>query len=398
MPKTIRNRKILLMLINACVRWRIRGTTATLVALLAGTALSVWSADAPASLGSAAPAEIPEPTSDVRAGKKVRKPKSPGPPPTAKAGERPMPAPEASAVKSQREPATTSLTSVAKSAEESKPVPESVAVKNQLGPDPDSQVPFVRSPQNNWYVSLSFDDYWFNAPIAEGTGGTQSGNLYGGSLSLASPSWQGRTYFDFSFRQGFLHGDTSYPPPYSSSLQTFINEVFAGFHFEVLPWMHDGKERGHVISYVGVSWDGWSATETLMSGHTWPATRSPNLTRDVNMVLGNVGFGYDLVLWNPTAKSFSYRLGVRAEAIGGVGGSSYNVQEGEQINSLALDGLVRGTAYMDLTLRNGVGVFIEGGYQQSWWFFSETPADNPGVDKFQGYWGAFGRVGVAFHF
>ena len=119
------------------------------------------------------------------------------------------------------------------------------------------------------------------------------------------------------------------------------------------------------------------------------------LTTELNMVMGNFGLGYDLVLWNPTSKWFWYRLGVRAEAIGAMGGSNYNVQQGEQINSLALYGLARGTAYMELTLRDGLGVFVEGGYQHNWWFFSESPAERPGVNEFPGM-GGFGRAGLHF--
>jgi hypothetical protein len=386
------------MLSNSCYRWPIRAAATTAAVLLAGAALSVWSAEVPAPAGSAAPAEIPEPASDLPATKKARKPKAPTPDPAAKSAEMPKPASAPAAASHQTGPQPSAPAAVARSAEEPKPAAEPAAVESPKVKDEDVQPPFVKNAEKNWYVSLSFDDYWFNVPITEGSGGTQSGNLYGGSLSFAPPAWQGKTYFDFSMRQGFLRGDTSYRSPFQSSLDTFVNEVSVGFHFESLPWMLAGKERGHVLSYVGLSWDGWNTTETLWYGRTWASTKLPTLTTDMNMILANVGLGYDLVLWNTTSKWMSYRLGVRAEAIGAVGGSLYNMHQGEQIESLALYGLARGTAYMDLTFCYGVGVFIEAGYQQSWWFFSEKPADNPGVNQFPGYYGGFGRVGVAFHF
>jgi len=51
-----------------------------------------------------------------------------------------------------------------------------------------------------------------------------------------------------------------------------------------------------------------------------------------------------------------------------------------------------------MTLRNGMALFVEGGYQQAWWLFSQKPPPDPGVNNFEGYWGWFGRVGFSFQF
>jgi hypothetical protein len=424
-----------------------RAVVATLSLLLCGSALNSWSAEALPIVTSSSPAEIPEPSPDSPLLKKPRKPKSGSKPAAKTSSEKPKPTAEPSTVAApqdqhpvsqppvaqnseipkaaedlagKRSPAQDPppQTSVAQATQQQSPTPSSPAVSKPAAqtPAPASPPPaspesetsekpetpygssIVRNADNKWHISLSFDDYRYNAPITEGTGGTESGNLYGVSLSLSAPPWHGRSFFDFSYRQGLLNGDVRYPGKLSSSFQTFINEAFVGFHFETLPWIHAGKERGHVIGYVGLSWDGWSTTETLLGGRRWPVNGRSALTTDLNMILANLGLGYDLVLWNPTSRTLSYRLGVRALAIGAMGGSNFNIRGSDQTDSLAVYGLARGTVYMDLTLRDRVTVFLEGGYQRSWWIFSELPPQNPGVNNFEGYWGGFGRVGLAVHF
>jgi len=416
------------MLVEFYHRWRSRLLATTAGLLLGGAALSSWPAEAPAAAGVAPPAEIPEPTSQAPASKKYSKPKSPSPAPAKKQAKASKPATEPALAKSPKGAEAASPASAAKSVENPKPAgqpsvvqsppppeptPQVPAVKS-LGkpepvgeasaaqappePEPTHQPPFVKDAENNWHLSLSFDDYRFVSPLTDGTGGTQSGNLYGESLSLAPPAWRGRTSFDVSYRQGLLYGTGSDANRRTYSLETLVNEVFAGFHFAFLPWVHDGKERGHMTARVGLSWDGWSTTETLSPGHTWASTGYPTLITDWNMFLGDLGLGYDLVLWNPTSKYLSYRLGIRAEAIGALGGANYHVQQADKTGSLAVYGLARGTAYMDLTLRNGIAIFVEGGYQQSWWTFAEIPPQYSGVNNFVGYWGGFVRAGVGLQF
>ena len=278
------------------------------------------------------------------------------------------------------------------------PASATAVAKDDEQPDADALVPFVRNARDKWQVSVSFDDYWFNAPISEGGHGTQTGNLYGETLSIAPPVWHGDTSLEVSYRQGLLNGAVGYPNALYSSMETFVQEAFIGFRFRSLPWMHDGKERGHVIGYVGVSWDGWDTTETLIDRRKWPATGKPALTTDWNMFMANLGLGYDLTLWNPTTKWMSYRLGVRAEAIGALGGSSWDQKGNDSSDTLAVYGLARGTLYMDLILYNTIAIFVEGGYQESWWRFWEDPPAGLGVNNFEGYWGAFGRAGLAVQF
>ena len=382
------------MLTKMFTLWRTRAITIT--TLLGGMVISVGSAEALAPAGNTAPAEIPEPAATPPAAKKH--PKTPKPPASANSAQSAQLASTPSPVKDPPATNAVSQPSVAKSPGEPTPTSESSAVKAQPASEPEIEPPFAKNAEKKWHVDLSFDDYWLNAPIGAGSGGTQSGNLYGGSLSLAAPAWQERTFFDFSYREGYLKGATTYGPRLATSLDTYINELFIGFHFNVLPWTHDGKERGHVITHVGLSWDEWHTTETLKSGTAWPLTGLPSLITDFTAITANAGLGYDLVLWNPTSQSLSCLLGVRAEAVGAMGGSSYDVQNGDQVSGLALYGLARSTVYMELTYRDTVGVFVEGGYQQSWWLFSETPPDNIGVKEFQGYYGAFGRVGLTFRF
>jgi len=411
--------------------WRTRAVTTAVIAVL-GAGLNGRSAEAPPLTTNTAPAEIPEPTSDSPVVKKAKKSKSgskppakqivvqhppdaspPAHPPVAQSAERSktgdaspaeihsapaVPPAQASSAQSSQQPGAGQPAAPASTPAAPAPASLSSASANAEKQElPDELAP-VRNADRVWHVNLAFDDYRYNTPISEGAGSTESGNLYGVSLSLAAPAWQGRSYFDFSYRQGLLNGDVRYPKTLSSSLQTFINEAFVGFHFESWPWVHNGKERGHLLGYVGVSWDGWSTTETLRSRRKWALNGLSDLTTDQNMILANLGLGYDLVLWNPSSKALSYRVGVRVLGVGAMGGSNYNIRGGEQIDSLAVYALAKGTVYMDLTLHNHVTVFLEGGYQQSWWLFSEVPANNPGVNEFVGYWGGFGRLGFGLSF
>jgi hypothetical protein len=394
--------------------------------LLSSAALGARAAEVPTAFGNTVPAEIPEPSSDVPAPKKANKPKSFAPaaaarvqqatnaiprqhassstsapvsdPSAAKPVAKAEPTTPPGAVASQPKTQPAAPPADATSPQKAPTASGSAEVKGDSAPEPDSLVPFIRHAKDIWQVGLSFDDYWFNAPITEGTTGTQSGNLYGFSLSLAPPAWHGDTSFDFSYRQGLLRGTVSYPQRYYSSLETFVNEAVIGFSFRTLPWIHNGKERGHVLGFVGLSWDGWSTTETLANGKKWPATLTPQLTTDWNMILANLGLGYDLTLWNPDWNWLDYRLGIRVMAIGAMGGSNFNQPGGDNLDTLALYGLARGTLYMNLLFYHTVGVFLEGGYQESWWLFSDNPSRNVGVNQFQGYWGAFGRAGVEVQF
>jgi hypothetical protein len=419
----IKSRKMTPMPNDTRWRWRRLAAAALAAALLSHGASSARSAEALAPLGNTVPAEIPEPSSDVPSPKRAKKAAPAAPvkakeatnaapaqaasksapavapgtsPPPAKTAAKPEATTQSVTARNSSKPAPASQPATAASTQKSEVV--STQAKDDSVSETDALVPFVRKARDQWQVALTFDDYWLSAPITEGNTGTQSGNLYGLSLSFAPPDWHGDTSFDFSYRQGLLHGNVGYPRNYSAAFETFVNEAIIGFSFKTLPWMHNGKERGHVLSFVGLSWDGWSTTETLANRKKWPATLTPELATDWNMIMANLGLGYDLTLWNPSTAWLDYRLGIRVMAIGAMGGSNFNQQGGENLSALALYGLARGTVYMNFLFYHTVGVFVEGGYQESWWLFSDNPTRNVGVNEFHGYWGGFGRAGLEVQF